>query len=210
MAALIAPLEPEAAARAIRAAVVENQRDPDRHREHRLNLKLSRRRIVVGALSRLAAADGHALPAEVAERIADRFTAYRDEQTKLFPGAIETLEALKAEGVRLALMTNGPGEDQRAKIARFELARHFDHIQIEGEHGFGKPEEHAYRHALAALDVAAADTWMVGDHLEWEVAAPQRLGIFSIWYDPDGNGLPAGAAIVPDRIIRALPELLAT
>jgi putative hydrolase of the HAD superfamily len=49
---------------------------------------------------------------------------------------------------------------------------------------------------------------MVGDHLEWEVAAPQRLGIFAIWHDALGRGLPAGSPVKPDRIIRSLSELL--
>lgn len=49
---------------------------------------------------------------------------------------------------------------------------------------------------------------MVGDNLEWEVVTPQRLGIFAIWYDPAGKGLPEGSSIRPDRIIHALPELL--
>ena len=49
---------------------------------------------------------------------------------------------------------------------------------------------------------------MVGDNLEWEVAAPQRLGIFSIWCDHAGAGVPEGSTVVPDRIIRSLGELL--
>ena len=49
---------------------------------------------------------------------------------------------------------------------------------------------------------------MVGDNLEWEVVAPQRLGIYAIWHDGYGAGLPPGCPIRPDRIIRSLPELL--
>jgi putative hydrolase of the HAD superfamily len=63
-------------------------------------------------------------------------------------------------------------------------------------------------HALSALDLGPKDVWMVGDNLEWEVVAPQRLGIFAIWHDPHGQGLPPGSQIRPDRIIRGLPELL--
>ena len=61
---------------------------------------------------------------------------------------------------------------------------------------------------LAALDVEASDTWMVGDNLEWEVVAPQRLGIHAIWHDVAGEGLPEGSAVRPDRVIRSLHELL--
>jgi putative hydrolase of the HAD superfamily len=127
---------------------------------------------------------------------------------QVFPGAHETLDRLKQRGVRLALVTNGAAAVQRAKVVRFALEHRFEHIQIEGEHGFGKPEERAYTHAMEALGVAPADTWMVGDNLEWEVAAPQRLGIYAIWYDAYGRGLPPASPVRPDRIIRSLPELL--
>ena len=49
---------------------------------------------------------------------------------------------------------------------------------------------------------------MIGDNLEWEVVAPQRLGIYAIWIDVHGDGLPADSTIKPDRIIRSLTELL--
>jgi putative hydrolase of the HAD superfamily len=143
-----------------------------------------------------------------ARRLADRFSAHRDEHMHLFPDAHEVLDTLRRRGVLLGLVTNGAAEDQRAKIERFDLAGRFDHIQIEGEQGFGKPEERAYRHALSRLATDARHTWMVGDNLEWEVAAPQRLGIHAIWFDGPGKGLPAGTAVRPDRIVRALSELL--
>ncbi|KGM34493.1 HAD family hydrolase [Inquilinus limosus] len=182
--------------------------DAERHRIWRQQIGEARRVIVTGAFETLAAA-GRPVPApNILHRLADRFTAYRDEQMRLFPDAHAVIDGFRARGVRLALVTNGSAEIQRAKITRFDLAHRFDHIQIEGEHGFGKPEERAYRHALQALGVAPADAWMVGDNLEWEVSAPQRLGIHAIWVDGTGDGLPAGSAIRPDRIIRAVAELL--
>lgn len=208
LAEAIAPLSPAEAA----AAIADHARgfwaDPERHRRNRQDLRAARREIVGGALARLEAQGRSRFAADVAVRLADRFTDYRDEQMKLFPGAHETLDALKSAGVRLALVTNGDGPGQRRKVERFELADRFDHIQIEGEHGFGKPEVRAYLHALEALGAAPRETWMVGDNLEWEVAAPQRLGIFAIWHDPLGQGLPADTAVRPDRIIARLEELL--
>jgi putative hydrolase of the HAD superfamily len=196
----LAPLTPAAAAQAIGAFAVRFWEDRQRHRRGRLNLKATRRKIVRGALPKL--------PARVAHRLADRFTAYRDEQMHLFAGAHETLDVLRGRGVRLALITNGDGPGQRAKVERFELTHRFDHIQIEGEHGFGKPEERAYRYALAALGVECHEAWIVGDNLEWEVAAPQRLGLHAIWCDHQGAGLPDGSDVRPDRIIRAVRELI--
>ena len=148
------------------------------------------------------------LSTDLAIRLADRFTAFREEEMFVFPGAHDAIDALKALGVKLALVTNGAAVDQRAKIERFALAHRFDHIQIEGEHGFGKPEERAYLHAMQTLGVTAPETWMIGDNLEWEVEAPQRLGIYAIWLDAHGQGLPPEASVKPDRIIRSLTELL--
>ena len=183
--------------------------DAARHKHWRHRIGEARRHIVANAFAELAAAHGRAVPApEICDAIADRFNAVQHAELRMFPGAHETLDRLKALGVKLALVTNGAAAPQRAKVERFALEHRFDHIQIEGEHGFGKPEAQAYRHALATLGVAAHETWMVGDNLEWEVEAPQRLGIFAIWYDGYGAGLPEGSPIRPDRIIRALPELL--
>jgi putative hydrolase of the HAD superfamily len=206
-AALLAPFAEAEVVAAIVAHAREFWADPADHRHWRLRLHEARREIVRGAFARLATPE-HSLSDEAASRLADRFTRLREEQMHVFPGACETLDGLRQRGVALALVTNGPSELQRGKIARFDLARHFEHIQIEGEHGFGKPEERAYLHALQALSVTAQQTWMVGDNLEWEVAAPQRLGIRAVWLDVDGRGLPADSPIRPDRIIRALSELL--
>src|SRR6202795_3910737 len=145
---------------------------------------------------------------DLAVRLADRFTAYRDEEMFVFPGAHDAIDALKALGVKLALVTNGAADTQRAKVERFALTHRFDHIQIEGEHGFGKPDERAYRHAMQALGVPAPQTWMAGDNLEGEGEVPQRLGLYAIWIDAHGEGLPADSTIKPDRIIRSLAELL--
>jgi putative hydrolase of the HAD superfamily len=145
---------------------------------------------------------------DLATAFCERFTQLRAASTRLFEGARHTLESLRDKGISMALVTNGASDIQRAKLERFGLAALFDHVQIEGEHGFGKPEDRAYDHAMKALGVGPSATWMVGDNLEWEVAAPQRLGIHGIWHDHRGKGLPSDSTVQPDRIIRRLPELL--
>jgi putative hydrolase of the HAD superfamily len=202
----LAPLPPPAVA----AAVLTFARNFWSTAEPAWRLKLgeARRLTVQGGFDALAAAGHPRLPSDLANRIADRFTVYREEEMFVFPGAHDAIDELRSRGVKLALVTNGAADTQRAKVERFELAHRFHHVQIEGEHGFGKPEERAYLHAMEALGVAAGDTWMIGDNLEWEVEAPQRLGIYSIWMDVHGDGLPPGSTVKPDRIIRSLGELL--
>jgi putative hydrolase of the HAD superfamily len=161
-------------------------------------------KIVAEALVRCGCADD-----ALAAAIARDFAARRREAMRLFPEARTVLDALRARGVPLALVTNGDALQQRDKIARHDLARYFGAIVIEGEFGCGKPEARVYREALQRLGVEADGVCMVGDHLEWDVLAPQRMGLAGIWIDREGTGLPpAHADARPDRIIRSLSELL--
>ena len=176
--------------------------DPERHREGRRDLGAASRRIVQQAL-----VEGGRDRPGLAQAMAQRYRDLRDQSIHLIPGAVEALERLRARGVSLGMVTNGTGPDQRAKIERFDLARHFNHILIEGEFGCGKPDASVYRAAMDALWSHLAETWFVGDNLEWDVAAPQRLGLSTVWVDAARVGLPAGTAVQPRCIIHSLAEL---
>jgi putative hydrolase of the HAD superfamily len=178
------------------------------HRDWRLRIYEARREIVLRSFVVLSAAGRPTPSVAVAHRLGDRFSDFREQEMKLFPDAHHVLDTLKQRGARLGLVTNGASAPQRSKIKRFDLEHRSLHIQIEGEHDFGKPDDRAYAHAPRTLGVDARETWMVVDNLEWEVAAPQRLGIHAIWLDSAGKGLPRDSGVKPDRIIRALSELL--
>ena len=176
---------------------------PDRHKSGRLDIRTARFTIIDNAIGSDERYDRN-----TRWLIADRCGALMFEKTTLFPDAVSTLKNLRMEGIKLALVTNGASEAQRAKINKFDLEQYFLHVQIEGEAGVGKPELKAYEIAMEKLNVLATETWMVGDNIDWEVIAPQKLGIFSIWRDPRGYGiLPEGTLAKPDRIITKLSEL---
>lgn len=176
-----------------------------RAREGRLDLDEARRTIFRTAFSALGAKD---VAADAIRAMATRYTALRDQAVAPFPGALRALERLRSTGVKLALLTNGSAEKQREKIARFDLERFFDHVQVEGELGVGKPDPRAFESVLAALCVAPADAWMVGDNLLSDIEGAQRVGIHAVWIDAHGNGLPTDDGVTPDRVISSLSELL--
>ncbi len=178
--------------------------DPERHKQGRRDLLNTRFTIIAEAFNRLCITDK-----SLCQEVADAYSQERDRRMAFFPGAEQTLEHLKGTETKLALLTNGQADLQRQKVERFGLERFFPTILIEGELGFGKPEEAVYRMGLQALGVKASEVWMVGDNLEWDVAAPQKLGIFGIWHDYRGKGL-SGSQYRPDRTIHAISELTAT
>jgi putative hydrolase of the HAD superfamily len=188
-------------------AIAESRRwfwdDPERHRRERVDMLGAWTKIVAHALETSGlAADG------LAGAIAEDYAARRRAAMCLFPEARACLETLHAHGLPLGLVTNGDARQQRDKIERHDLARFFDVIVIEGEFGTGKPDPRVYHHALSALRMPAAATWMVGDHLEFDVAGAQRVGVHGVWLDRAGQGLPPGSSVRPARIIGALDALL--
>ena len=177
--------------------------DPVRMVQGRLDLSNARRDIVLKAFSSL----GINAPL-VAIELADSYSVERELAITLVPGAVDTLNYFKNHGCRLALVTNGASDAQRPKIERFGLTPLFDYILIEGEFGFGKPDERVFLHVIEQLSVTPTGVWMVGDDLGVDVAGAQKLGIFSIWVDWKGKGLSEPTSVQPDRIIRTLSELL--
>ena len=198
----LAPLDGAIVVDAIRKTSKWFWADADRHREGRLQLEAARREVVRLALLDLGIED-----ADLAACIGDAYSHRRDVGMEPLPDAIETVRWLRDSGRRLALLTNGAAVAQRRKITRFELADLFDAILVEGELGFGKPDARVYTRALSALDVTPSEAWMVGDNLEWDVAAPQKLGMTGIWIDTRGRGLPDETSVRPDHIVRSLAEL---
>jgi putative hydrolase of the HAD superfamily len=178
--------------------------DPERHRVGRADIRATSAHIVDLALQTFSISD-----AALAKVIADSYRDQRDQFICLFPGAVDALEALRQRGIPLALLTNGSAVAQRGKVDRFGLAGYFDCILVEGELGFGKPDERVYRRALEILGVSAADAWCVGDNIEWDVGAPQKLGIGGVWVNRSGGDIdPRFRSILPDLTIVELGDLL--
>ena len=177
--------------------------DPERARAGRMDLDTASREI-----ARHAFLDAGIENVQLAHRIGDDYRARRAAFLAPYPGAIETLQAFRARGVRLALLTNGEAANQRRSVERHGLASYFDCIVIEGEFGAGKPDERVFRHALRAVSSSPETTWMIGDSLEADIAPALSLGMHAVWVDAGGEGLPSGAKARPHRIVRAIRELV--
>lgn len=111
----------------------------------------------------------------------------------------------------VGVITNGPGEVQRTKIALLGLDDLVDFCVVSGEVGFWKPDPRIFVEALRRGGVEAGDAVFVGDSAEHDVAGAQAAGIRSIWVDRTGAGWGVGPP--PDRSVRALidvPPLLAS
>lgn len=186
---------------AIALASDEFWSDPARAFWGRMNLRQAREQVALAALSQ------HGVAEDVARAIGAKMTDAKHAQMRPFDGAFETLQALRAAGHRLGLLTNGCSTFQRAKLSRFQLEQFFELVLIEGELGFGKPDARVFQQALRFFGCDPQDAVMVGDNLAADVAGAQAVGVRAIWHDCDSVGIPAESFVVPDAVITRLTEL---
>ena len=121
----------------------------------------------------------------------------------LFPDARATLEALRAAGFKLGLITNGSVRMQSAKLERLALTTLFDTILISDAEGVAKPDAEIFRRALERLGVDAAHACYVGNHPDVDVAGAKAAGLHAIWRRDPFFEPPA----VADALVDSVGEL---
>jgi putative hydrolase of the HAD superfamily len=106
---------------------------------------------------------------------------------------------------RLAIVSNGSGRIQRAKLARLGLGDATPRAFISGEVGAAKPEPAPFESALAWADSTASETLFVGDDPVRDIAGASAIGMATCWIS-GGRPYPAGLPR-PDRMIVQVHEL---
>ena len=99
---------------------------------------------------------------------------------EILPGAPDALAALRAAGLRLALVSNtgfSAGPTMRTLVAELDLARYFSVQVYSDETGAWKPAPRILDEAVFALGVAAADVLFVGDTPEADILGAQQFGL---------------------------------
>jgi HAD superfamily hydrolase (TIGR01662 family) len=109
------------------------------------------------------------------------------------------LEALRARGLKLALVSNtaSPQWLLQPMLERQGIAERVDAIVLSSEVGKRKPHPAIFERALDELEVDARDALFVGDRLEADVLGASRVGmktIQAVWFRADEG--PAG--VEPD------------
>ena len=144
-------------------------------------------------------------------RALDRFLALYENAVGLsrpYPGAIEALGLLQAEGWMLALCTNKPERPARALLAHLGLTRHFAIVVGGDSLPLRKPDPAPLVHIVAALGANGAA--LVGDS-EIDAATAAAAGLPFVLFTEGYRRTPvaaiAHAASFAD--FAALPGLLA-
>ena len=147
--------------------------------------------------------------------------AYAEAAVEIPPaaveGAVETLDALRARGLRLGLISNTgrtPGSALRRVLERLGLAQSLDVMIFSNEHGACKPRPSIFEALREGLALPFSDIAFVGDNLYADVHGAQSCGMRAIHFVPAIRGAAVappvehGLTIVPDATVTRLPDVV--
>jgi putative hydrolase of the HAD superfamily len=177
--------------------------DDERHRWGRLDMLGARRAVLAHTL----AAVGRPAPA-LADEAAALYCELRDASLAPFEGALDALARVREWVPSLGLVTNGAALAQRAKIERFDLARFFDVIVVEGEAGVGKPDRRVFEQALATLRANPERALMAGDNYHCDVLGALGAGLHAVWIDRSQCGATPAPPPRPHRTLPSFVQLV--
>ena len=105
----------------------------------------------------------------------------------LYDDVWPTLQRLQSEGVRIAILTNGPSDGQRRKLKATGLGDAVDHIAIGEEIGVSKPLAAAFRSVVDRFSFENADVLMVGDSPTLDYDGAVSAGLHALLLDRQGS-----------------------
>jgi putative hydrolase of the HAD superfamily len=143
---------------------------------------------------------------EFARQCAQRYNEYRRAHFVLYPGALELLQALRRDGKRVALVTNGFAETHHDKITILKLRDVLDAIFIADEVGMVKPDPKLFVRACETLGSPPERGAMVGDRYERDIRGAAEAGLFTVWVNVRSEDLPEGAP-PPDAVCTTIREV---
>lgn len=106
------------------------------------------------------------LAGEQADVLMESFITYtlqHEDQISAFPGAEETLQQLKALGIRLALVTSRLYQGAKRDLDLVHLTEYFDVFITPESTSLHKPNPEPARKAIESLQLKPHQTLMVGD-----------------------------------------------
>lgn len=144
----------------------------------------------------------------IEQAFSQHYRARCGTRSRLYPAVRETLHALRAAGVKLAVMTNKEDRYTQTVLAAHQMTPLFDRVVSGDTLPVKKPDPAAIDDCLQRFGVARERALFVGDS-SIDVATARNAGI-AVWALPYGYnmGEPIESA-QPDRVIAELSALTA-
>lgn len=102
----------------------------------------------------------------------------------LIQGAEEVLEKLRKQ-YKLAVITNGPKEEQRERLKNAGIEEMFEEIFVSGEIGYNKPDIQFFHYVFEKISpITEKEALVIGDTISSDIQGGYIAGIDTCWYNP--------------------------
>jgi len=127
--------------------------------------------------------------------------------TTLYPYVYETLQSLKEEGKKLAIVTNKYQDISKLIIQKTGIAHLIDAIVGGDTTGSKKPDKEPVLFALKQLDSSPQKAVMIGDS-EVDIQAAKDAGVKAVLVTYGFGKVEKALSFNPDFVINSLKEIL--
>ena len=158
------------------------------------------------AIADVLKALGIALTNEQFDKFARAWYTPFSARIALKDGAKDCLDAIKAAGAKLAIVSNNiwPQRFLEEELQRLGIADRFDYVIASSKHGVKKPHAPIFEDTLKALGVGEDEAAFVGDSLREDVVGPSMVGMRTVYVGVNSDAMPG---VTPDATIKSLAEL---
>jgi len=136
----------------------------------------------------------------------DIYGANLSRRTRLYAGARDCLERLRARGYRLACVTNKHSRFTRDLLEQLGVAGYFEVLASGDQFQHHKPHPEPLLKTAERLGVEPAQALMVGDSLA-DAEAARAAGFMFVAVPYGYHGGAGVAALAPDAVVENLAEL---
>ena len=117
-------------------------------------------------------------------RLRDTAHRFREDSTKLirlYDGAVELLEGLRAAGKKIYLLTNAQESFTMPELDELGIIKYFDGVMISSEEGICKPQVQFFERLLKKYDLKPEDCLMVGNDKNSDMLGAAKAGIDGLY-----------------------------
>lgn len=125
----------------------------------------------------------------------------------VFPDVRPGLEALKGQGLRLAILSNGEPRMLEAAARSAGILRWLDHVVSVEEVKIFKPSPRVYNLASERLGVRSAELGFVSSN-SWDVAGAASAGLTTLWIQRSAAEPPEELGFGAERVVHTITDLV--
>ncbi len=137
-----------------------------------------------------------------ADNIFNNYLILYKRNWSVFEDVVPCLVALKQQGIRLGVISNGNYQQQFEKLESVGIDHYFEHIFTSSEIGVAKPNPSIFQKACMQAKAQLRKSIYVGDRLETDAIGSNKAGMVGVWLNRKKHKSNSGV-----KVIHSLLEL---